>query len=401
MPQYAYRAIDADSHVKTGLIIADSIQLLERKLTELGLWLIEAKEQQATTGRVVSVKVSRIDLVDYFNGLATLVDAGIDIAESLRVLVEETEDPGFQSVLEDVRLQIEGGGSFFDAMSAHPKVFSTEVCNLIRAGEHSGQLVQACRDISEHLEWVDQLMADVKQATMYPAMVAVAVLGLVFIMFSFVVPQFSVIFDSLNLELPTITKVVVAIGAFCNSYWPLILLAAACVFALFRFAPVYVPGFAYAMDHFKLSLPVFGPVYKLLVLSGFTHNMALMLRSGVPIVQSLELVASASNNLVMTQALRDAETAVTEGRKMSESLAQHDVVSPLVMRMIIVGEETGRLDSCLQKISERMDDEIPRRIKRLFGILEPMIILTLIAVVGMVAAAIFMPLFSLMSGIGS
>ena len=400
MPQYAYRAIDQDSHVKTGVLIADTSVVLERKLTELGLWLVEAKEQKPKSGQVLKVNVTRSDLVDYFNGLATLVDAGIDIAESLRVLVEETEDPGFQSVLEDVRVRIEGGGSFFEAMSSHPKIFAPEICNLIRAGEHSGQLVQACKDISEHLEWVDQLMSDVKQATMYPSMVGMAVLGLVFVMFSFVVPQFSVIFDSLNLELPMVTKVVVALGEFCNGYWPLLLMGGAGIWALFKYGPRYSPNFAYAMDEFKLSMPIFGPVYKLLILSSFTHNMALMMRAGVPIVQSLELVSGAVANRVMARAIKNAEEAVTEGRKMSEALSQFDMISPLVMRMIVVGEETGRLDSCLEKVSARMDDEIPRRIKRLFGILEPLIIMTLLGIVGVVAAAIFMPLFSLMSGIG-
>ena len=401
MPQYAYRAIDKDSHTINGVLVADTQSMLERKLSELGLWLIEAEESSKRELKAIGkVDVTRKDLADFFNGLATLVGAGIDIAESLRVLVSETVDPGFQRVLEDVRLNIESGVTFYDAMSAHPEVFSSEICNLIRAGEHSGSLVNACQDISEHLEWLDQLMADVKQATMYPAMIAVAVMGLVFIMFSFVVPQFSVIFDSLNMELPAITKGVVAVGDFCNSYWWAILLFVGGVFAFFKFLPQKWPDLAFALDKLKLNMPVFGPVNQLLVLSRFTHNMALMLKAGVPIVESLNLVAGVVANRVMGAAVANAELAVTDGRKMSEALEGHEVISPIVMRMIVVGEETGRLDSCLEKISERMDNEIPRRIKRLFGVLEPLIILTLLGIVGLVAAAIFLPLFSLMSGIG-
>ena len=401
MPQYAYRAIDKNSQMMTGVLVADTPNMLERRITELGLWLIEAKEHTPKkSGSLAKVEVTRRDLVDFFNGLATLVGAGIDIAESLRVIVAETEDDGFQRVLEDVRLNIESGVTFFDSMSAHPEVFSSEICNLIKAGEHSGSLVEACQDISEHLEWVDELMGDVKQATMYPAMIAVAVLGLVFVMFSFVVPQFSVIFDSLNMELPAITKGVVAVGDFMNNFWWAVLAFAGGVFAFFKFVPERVPALAMAIDKFKLTMPVFGPVNQLLVLSRFTHNMALMLKAGVPIVECLSLVAGVVVNRVMATAVANAELAVTEGRKMSEALADHEVVSPMVMRMIVVGEETGRLDSCLEKISERMDDEIPRRIKRLFGVLEPLIIMTLLGIVGLVAAAIFLPLFSLMSGIG-
>lgn len=399
MPQFAYRAVDKSSQVTNGILVAESEAVLERRMAGLGLWLIEAKRHTPREQSRLKVNVSRRDLVDFFNGLATLVGAGIDISESLNVIVNETEHEGFRQVLQDVRLNIESGVGFFDAMSAHPEVFSAEICNLVRAGEHSGELVAACSDISDHLEWLDQLMGDVKQATMYPAMISVAVLGLVFLMFSFVVPQFSLIFDSLDLELPTITKVVVAIGDFCNSYWWLILISVAALVALFRLGPAFIPGMAMALDRLKLRLPVFGEVNQLLVLSRFAHNMALMLKAGVPIVEAIGLVAGVVGNRVMARALQDAERAVTDGRRMSAALSEHAVVSPIVMRMIVVGEETGKLDSCLEKVSQRMDDEIPRRIKRLFGVLEPLIILTLLGIVGMVAASIFLPLFSLMSGI--
>jgi type IV pilus assembly protein PilC len=203
----------------------------------------------------------------------------------------------------------------------------------------------------------------------------------------------------LNIELPTITKVVVTIGAFCNSHWWAMLLAIGGLFAGLKFGPVYSPKMAYTMDKVKLRMPVFGPINQLLVLSRFAHNMALMLKAGVPIIEALSLVSGVVANRVVQAALDSAQQAVTDGRRMSEALSDHDVVSPIVMRMIVVGEETGKLDSCLEKVSTRMDDEIPRRIKRLFGILEPVIILVLLGIVGMVAAAIFLPLFSLMSGI--
>jgi type IV pilus assembly protein PilC len=401
MPHFSFRAIDKESHVTTGVLVAESANLLERRMADLGLWLIEAKEVNASKAShgVVKVNVNRRDLVDFFMGLATLVDAGVDIAESLSVIVNETENAGLQRVLADVRMSIESGSTFFDAMSAHPQVFTVEICNLIRAGEHSGQLVEACADISDHLEWLDQLMGDVKQATMYPSMVAVAVFGLVFLMFTFVVPQFAVIFDSLDLELPTVTKVVVAVGQFFDSYWWAVLLFVAGSLAFLKYGPVYSVSVATALDKAKLRMPIFGPINELLVLSRFAHNMSLMLKAGVPIVDSIRLVKGVVNNAIMANALADAEQAVTDGRRMSEALSMHSLVSPIVMRMIVVGEETGKLDSCLEKVSKRMDDEIPRRIKRLFGILEPLIIITLIGIVGLVAAAIFMPLFSLMSSI--
>lgn len=140
MPHFSFRAVDKESHVTTGVLVADSATLLERRMAELGLWLIDAKEVNASKAShgVLKVSVKRRDLVDFFTGLATLVDAGIDIAESLSVVVNETENEGLRRVLADVRMSIESGSSFFEAMSAHPSVFTVEICNLIRAGEHSG-----------------------------------------------------------------------------------------------------------------------------------------------------------------------------------------------------------------------------------------------------------------------
>ena len=400
MPYFEYRAVDKDSHLSTGIMVAENESSLERRVAGLGLWLIEVQPHTPRKHRLKASSVSRRDLVDFFNGLATLVDAGIDIAEGLRVIVAETESEQLRQVLEDVRLNVESGGTIFESMSAHPEVFSAEVINLIKAGEYSGELVTACFDISEHLEWLDGLMGDVKQATIYPAMVALAVGGLVFIMFAFVVPQFAAIFDALDLELPLLTKLVIGVGEFFSVYWWLVLSVVVGLFATLKFLPAYWPGFAYMLDAWRLRIPVFGELLQLLILSRFSHNLSLSLKAGVPIIEALELVAGVVSNRVMQKALSHATYVVSEGRKLSEALMDHDIMSPIVMRMIVVGEETGNLDSCLAKVAKRYDMEIPRKIKRVFGILEPVIILTLIGIVGIVAGAIFMPLFSLMSGIG-
>ena len=401
MAQFEYRAIDQHSKVSSGVLVADSLAVLEGRISDLGLWLIEAKEVTRTTKTTkLKANASRRDLADFFDGLATLLGAGIDLAESLRVLVSEVEDPGFQRALEDVRINMESGASLYDALSAHGDLFSIDIRNLVRAGEHAGKLVEACQDISRHLEWMDQLVGDIKQATMYPTMISIAVFALVMVMFTFVVPQFSLVFDSLDMELPGITLAVIAIGEFCTNYWWLILLGITLLGGGLYLGPRYSATFAIALDWTKLKAPVFGELNKMLLLSTFTHNMALMLKAGVPILESIQLVSGLVRNRVMARILVNAEQAVTEGRKMSEALDNPEIISPLVMRMVVVGEETGNLDKCLEKVSQHLDREVPRRIKRLFGILEPTIIMVLLGIVGAVAAAIFLPLFSLMSGIG-
>lgn len=400
MANFAYRALDAKGKRHSGIMIADSEAILDQRLTAQGFWLIDATETK-TKPKQIRAKVSRKELVDFFNGLSTLLGAGIAIADGLNVIIQETEREEFRNVITNIKLNVESGISLGEAMQAHGNIFEVEIRNLIKAGEYSGNMVAACRDISDHLEWVDQLVGDVKQATMYPAMIAVAVFALVMLMFMFVVPQFSVIFDSLDLELPAITKVVVFLGALTSNYWWAIMLFIASILSLLKFGPRLIPGFGLLLDRTKLAIPVFGRLNQMLVLSKFTHNMALMMKAGVPIVDSLKLLSGVVGNRVMANAVVEAEHAVTEGRLMSEAFTNHAIISPIVMRMIVVGEETGNLDQCLEQVSIRMDNEIPRTIKRVFGIMEPMIILTLLGVVGMVAAAIFLPLFSLMTGLGN
>ena len=399
MPNFTYQAIDSAGKRSSGCMHADSELIVDQRLGSQGFWVIEVAETKVKP-RKIDAKVTRKDLVDFFSGLSTLLAAGISVADALGVIEQETERDEFRAVLANLKLNIESGTSFGDAMAAHTGVFEVEIRNLIKAGEYSGNLVEACNDISNHLEWVDQLVGDVKQATMYPSMIAAAVFALVMLMFMFVVPQFSVIFDSLDMELPAITKVVVFLGSVASTYWWAILLSIAGLVGILKVGPDVVPGFGMFLDRAKLALPVFGNLNQMLLLSKFTHNMALMLKAGVPIVDSLQLMSGVVGNRVMAKAVVDAEMAVTEGRLMSEAFADHAIISPIVMRMIVVGEETGKLDHCLEQVSVRMDNEIPRKIKRVFGVMEPLIILILLAIVGMVAAAIFMPMFSLMTGLG-
>jgi len=398
MPGYSYNAIDQSSKKIAGFLVSENETIAEQYLSESGLFLVDLKLAN-TDEQSKKVNVSRLELVDLFRGLGAMLEAGIDAAQSLSVLRDETERKDLRNVLADLKLNVESGIALDEAMSNHPTIFDLEICNLIKAGSHSGNLVEACVDVADHLEWMDKLLSDIKQATVYPAFVITAVFGLIMLLFLFVVPQFATIFDSLDLELPLITQAVVAVGDFTARYWWLFLsMIAMCLWALW-YLPKRHARFGLLIDSLKYKLPLFGPLILLLSQSRFTHNMSLMLKAGVPIVDALQLISGVVGNREFANVVDDARHAVTEGRPMSDGLAAHkDIFTPIVMRIIIIGEESGKLEYCLEMISTRLDAEIPRRIKRMFGVLEPLIILTLIGVVGLVAAAIFLPLFSLMSG---
>ncbi len=395
MPEFSYHAVDRSGQAMHGVMSADDEWKLEEKLQDIGYWLIEAKVQSKRK-KNSRARVSRRELIDFFNGMSALLAAGVTAADALKAMVEETTNESFKHILEDIELNVQSGSSIYDSMSKYSHVFSEQVCNLVHAGEYSGNLSITFTDLSHHLEWLDRLIADIKQATIYPAMVLLAVAGLITLLLTFVVPKFTAIFASAGLALPALTQAVVTLG----DYWWLVLITTICIAVSVRITAIYYKPMQLFIDKLKMDIPIFGPVNRMLVMSRFVHNLSLMVKSGVPIIEALHLCRGLVANLVMENAVRDAEIAVNEGRKISDALRAHPIVSPLVLRMMVVGEETGNLDEALKHVSERFDQEIPRRIKRAFGVLEPTIILFIVAIVGLVAGAVFMPMFSLMSGLG-
>ncbi len=401
MVDFVYSAVDKKGHSMDGIMSAESELELDHRLQELGYWLIDASKTSRQKNTFGNKGVSRKELVDFFNGLNSMLSAGISISESISAIAEETEVRHFSVILRDLKLNVEAGNTLDDAMGKHPKVFNNQIVNLIKAGEYSGNLGQSCEDISEHLEWLDGIMSDIKQASIYPILIFSAVMGLVFLMFTFVVPRFSKIFDSMNLELPPLTQAVVSIGEFTSSNWYLLLTAPIAIIVILKIGPKYSAAFGYALDKLKLNLPVFGKLNRMIVQSTFCHNLALLLKAGVPILQALSICKGLVGNRVMERAVLDAELAVTDGQKMTNGLRAHNVISSIVMRMMVVGEETGRLDQSLEYASIRFDKEVPRQIKRVFGVLEPMIMLVLISIVGLIGGAVFLPMFSMMSGLSN
>ncbi|MEM8982947.1 MAG: type II secretion system F family protein [Pseudomonadota bacterium] len=399
MPEYAYHAVDRQGRASDGTMFADDEKILERRLREIGYWLIDARVRHNKRARVRK-KVPRRELIDFFNGITSLLIAGIPIAEAISAMAEETEHTSLKNILEDISVNVQSGNEVSESFRKYPGVFSDQVCNLVRAGEQGGNLVETFTDISNHLAWVDRIMADVKQASIYPMMIIAAVAGLIALMFIVVVPKFAEIFAELETDLPGLTRSVIGIGEFAQQYWWAIALGTAGLAVFVMNVRRINPSIALAIDRLKLNIPVFGKLQRLLVQSQFVHNLALMLRAGVPIVEALTLSQGLTNNLVMDRAIADAEAAVQRGDRVSSALRQHSVVSSLTLRMIVVGEDSGRLDTTLQQISDRYDEEIPRQIKRVFSVLEPMITMVLVAIVGLIAASIFLPMFALVSGLG-
>ena len=399
MLNYAYRAIDRDGHGVAGTLAAMDEQSLAEKLQTIGYWLVEAKTCKPEELKEPR-RVKRAELAELFANLATLLDAGLSIVAAMRTLEKESEDIGLQRVLTDVRLNIETGTSFGEALARHPKIFDEQMRNTIAAGEYGGNLSESLREIARYLEWLQRLLADVKQASTYPIVVLCVLVAFMMLLFGFVVPRFAAILTELRLELPLVTKIVIGIGGAVQHYG--LVAAAATLFALvsMRAAVRRLHWLAFALDRFKLRMPVFGKLNQMLCLSRLTHQLGLLLKSGVPITTSLELCQHSLGNRVYGELVGAALGVVMQGGVLSTAFRDHADIPGMLVRMISVGEETGRMEHALNHVSQHLDEEIPRRIKKLFGIVEPFVMLTLIGMVGTVALAIFLPLMSMMGGLG-
>ena len=395
MSVYHYSAYDAAGKTVTGSLEADSIGSVEARLRSAGIWLMEAKEGAAFSQvRGSRLKVSRSELINYFVQMSLLLRAGITMPNALARLAADFEDTKFGRVLATLREKVTTGVPLHQAMAEFPKIFSPEVTAIIQAGEISGKMPEVFESLSAYFEWIDQLVGDVRQALIYPLMVIGASSGLVLLLFTFVVPKFVSLLTDLNLKVPMLTRVVMAISNTLIHYWPLLLAVAVGAPIFFKMA-MRSKSFACAFDRRMMHLPIFGSLIGMFALSRFTHNLAMLYKAGIPLLRGLEICRNLVGNRAIEQALDDVRRGVLEGTPLSKGMAAHDVFPQTLVTMISTGETSGTLDFALQSVSDYYNKIIPRRIKIVFAIFDPVMMLSLIAVVGVVALAVILPILQL------
>jgi type IV pilus assembly protein PilC len=342
----------------------------------------------------------RRELIEFCTVMSYQVRVGVPLAKALEVSSEDCKDPGFANVLSGLQAHLESGLHFYEALARYPWVFSPHFVSVIRAGEMSSKLPDTFQDLKKYLEWVDQVVSDVRQATVYPSIVLSVVMGFAIFLFTFIIPKFAELLSKLNVKQPLITQIVFGAGDFAGKTWWLWSTLFLIVVLGVPVGRRMSPRLALFFDHVKLHLPVFGPLNVMLALSRFTHNLAILYRSGIPIIQALELCQHGLiGNAVIERAVGDVERDVKTGSTIGEAIHRHKVFPALLLRMISMGESTGHLDEALDNVAAYYNDVIPRRIKTIFGVLEPMLMLFLIFMVGSVAMAIYLPILSLMGSI--
>ncbi len=407
MLHFSYQCIDQNGRTISGKMLAPDEATLEERLQASGLWLVEAqsaasnpkKPASAARGLRLGNDVGRRDLIDFCTLMSFQLRVGVTMVTALEIAAADCPSPRFRKTVAEVKRLVESGEPLADAMARFPRTFAGNITSLIRAAESSGTVPEAFLELKRYLEWQEQIVSDIRQATIYPAIVLFVVCLFVLVLFTFVVPKFVTLLTVAKVELPLITRLVFAASDLAKATWWM-------WFALLLGAPIIVgflkrkfPRFARAYDRAKFRLPVFGELNHMLVIARFAHNLAVLYRSGIPIVTALGLCRELVGSALVSFNLSDVVQRVEAGDPISEALRRHPVFPPLLIRMVTMGERTGNLDTSLENVSGYYNVVIPRRIKKVFSIMEPALILALVGIVGTVALAIFLPIISLMGAI--
>lgn len=396
---FEYAVRDRAGKIVKGKLDAESQAAVVNRLRTMGYAPVSVTQTNTGMKKEITIpgfgnKVKMKDLAVMSRQFATMINSGLSLLRALSILAEQTENSALAKVLTTVRNDIEAGLSLSAAMAKHPKVFPPLMVNMCRAGEVGGFLDQVLLQIAANFESEVRLRGKIKSAMTYPVVVFVIAILAVVGMLIFVVPTFAGLFTSLGGQLPAPTRVLVFLSKGMRLMAPLLLVAL--VVGMFVWRRIKNDErVRNVVDPLKLKTPVFGKLFQKVALSRFSRNLGTMLHSGVPILQSLDIVADTTGNIVVAHAVRDVQDSVRRGESLAGPLAQHSVFPPMVVQMLSVGEDTGALDSMLHKISEFYDDEVEATTEALTSLIEPLMIAVLGGIIGSMIIALYMPIFQI------
>ena len=399
MDVFQYKAIDEKGRIHNGKVDAINVADLELRLGRMGLDLVNYKNQGASGPKITGSGVNRRDLITFCFHMEQTSRAGVPMLESLEDLRDSTDNPRLREVLAAMIESIEGGKTLSDAMRDYPGVFNNIFCSLIRAGEQSGEMSQVFFNIGENLKWQDEQAAQTKKLLMYPLFVGTVVLGVVFFLMIYLVPELLKFVSTMGQELPGHTKVLILVSNVFVKYWYIILLLPVLLF-LFIFIGVRVsPGIRYQLDALKLKIPVIGPIMKKIILTRLTSFFAMMYASGITIIECIRTGEQIVGNKVIEEAMHQVGQLIADGATLSNSFARAGLFPPLVLRMIRVGENTGALEESLHNISYFYSRDIKESIDKLQSMIEPTMTIILGSIIGWVMFSVLGPIYDLITKI--
>ncbi|MDD5496073.1 MAG: type II secretion system F family protein [Candidatus Omnitrophica bacterium] len=396
---FKYKVRDKYGKLVAGIMTGDTKDSVAKHLSDMGYVPISIEELKEAKIRVTKsldffkkIKISDINL--FTRQLLTLQRAGVSLLMSLNTLEKQTRDRVLKDVLKSIAIDVEGGLSLSEAMARHPKIFNEFYVNMIKAGEISGTLEEILARLAEFGEKEEGITCKIKAATRYPLMTLGALSIAFLVVVTFVIPKFAVIFSQFKTALPLPTRILLALNFAIQHYW-YIIIGVAIALAVVFLKYINTTGGRLRWDWFKLRVPVFGNIVTMLSMSRFALNMSILMRSGIPILQALDLTSRTVGNSVISRAIDNMAVGVREGKGLSEPMRISGVFSPIVVQMVAVGEDTGKADELLMNVSQYYDEQADYTITNLTTLIEPFLIVFLGVMVLTMALAIFLPMWNL------
>lgn len=402
MPSFKYVAKDNEGKAATGFFEAADRAAAIDALRKKGLIIISVNEALPKTKSVFSFRKKKIkidDLVVFSRQLATMVDAGIPLVGALDILGEQIENKAFGDIILKIRNDVETGSSLSEALWKHKKIFSTLFVSMVKAGESSGMLDEILDRLATYLEKTSALQKKITSALVYPAVVSGMALSITLLLLLKVIPIFKTIFAGFGADLPKPTMVLIMISDTIQKYFLFIVIAIGLIASFFARYINTEKGRLKA-DALSLKLPIFGILFRKVAISKFTRTLSTLIKSGVPILNSLEIVGKTAGNKAIEVAIEKVRTNVREGEGIADPLGKSGLFPPMVVRMVAVGEQSGELEKMLSKIADFYDEQVDAAVSALTSLIEPLIIAFLGVVIGTIVICMFLPIFKITTVIG-
>jgi type IV pilus assembly protein PilC len=401
MAEFAWEARARTGEVRKGVMEADDEAAVNARLRQQQLNPVKVKKKGTAISFSLGSGVKVKDLVTFTRLFATMIDAGLPLVQCLDILANQQQNKIFAGVLKDVKASVESGASFSDALRRHPKVFDELFVNLVHAGEVGGILDTIMQRLSIYLEKRQKLVRQVRGALVYPSIVVVIAGGVMTVLLTFVIPAFERMFADFGGgkdALPKITQLVVALSHGFVTWLPFIVIAGLIATGGFVYA-YRTPAGKRAVHSAMLKMPILGPVLRKIAVARFTRTLGTLLQSGVPILDALDICARTAGNVVVEAGISYTRQRISEGKNMAEPLTETKVFPDMVVQMIAVGEQTGALDQMLSKIADFYEEETDIAVAAMTSALEPIMMVGVGGMVGVVLIAMYLPIFSLAGNI--
>lgn len=395
--QFAYRAMDTQGKIIRGSIDAVNALDLEMRLRRMNLDLIAGNPSRALKSLQFGSPINRQELINFCFHLEQLLHAGVPIIDALVDLRDSVDKPQFREVLANMIETIEGGKTLSESLIEHPRIFDTVFVSLVRAGEVSGQLGEVLSKLTDNLKWQDEIAKQTRNIVIYPAVTGTVVLGVVFFLMIYLVPKLVTVIRTLESEIATSTKILIAVSNFFVNYWYVALFVPIILIVAFGAWAKSSSDLRYRIDQFKLQMPIIGAVNRRIILARFSTFFALMYASGITILECIRISEKIAGNKVIEAGLEQVGRSIADGKSLTEAFQSVGLFPPLVLRMLKVGEATGGLDTALRNVSYFYNRDVKEAIEAVQKLIEPMTILVIGAILVLTLLPVFGPIYDAIS----